>query len=40
MKEIEMHPDLINPPKTLLKRMKKLGAEVLKDIDELGGMLK
>jgi type I restriction enzyme M protein len=28
------------PPKTLLKRMNKLGQEVLKDIEELEGMLK
>jgi type I restriction enzyme M protein len=28
------------PPKTLLKRMNKLGQEVLKDISDLEGMLK
>lgn len=40
MKEIEMKNDLINPPKTLLKRMNKIGQEVLTDIAELEGMLK
>jgi hypothetical protein len=40
MKEIEMKNDLINPPKTLIKRMNKLGQEVLKDISDLEGMLK
>lgn len=40
MKEIEMNPDPINPPKPLLKRMDKLEQEVLKDIEELGGLLK
>ena len=38
--EFEMKNDLSNPPKTLLKRMNKLGQEVLKDISDLEGMLK
>ena len=40
MKEIEMKNDLLNPLKTLLTRMNKLGQEVLKDISDLEGMLK
>ena len=40
MKEIEMNQDPINPAKTLLKRMNKLGQAVLKDIKELGGLQK
>ena len=32
--------EMTNNPKTLVKRMNKLGQEVLKDIEELGGMLK
>ena len=35
-----MTSDLTLKPKTLLKRMDKLGQEVLKDIEELEGMLK
>lgn len=40
MKEMEMKNDRINPPKTLLMRMNRLGHEVLKDIAELEGMPK
>lgn len=40
MKAIEMKHDQNNPPKPLLKRMNKLGQEVLKDIVDLEGMLK
>ena len=39
MKAIEMKHDQKTPPKTLLKRMNKLGQEVLKDIIDLEGML-
>lgn len=40
MKEIEMKNDRINPPKTLLKGMNKLGQGALKDIVDLEGILK
>ncbi|MEI8038616.1 MAG: hypothetical protein WCJ14_09515 [Verrucomicrobiota bacterium] len=40
MTAIEMKNDQNNPSKTLLKRMNKLGQEVLKDISDLEGMLK
>jgi len=39
-KETQHEETTYDPPKTILKRMNKLGQEVLKDIAELEGMLK
>ena len=39
-KEIEYEEAVYEPPKTILKRMRDLEKDILKDIDELEGMLK